>query len=169
MYSKAKIGDHPIHPMLVAFPITFYILTFVGFIVFSFISPNTFWYKLAYFSNFAAVGTALLAAIPGFIDWAFGVPRNTIAKKRGLIHMVLNLVTLALFVLSAYLIYGTWNSPQYPGNIVLLLTGAGALLVLAAGYYGWEMIGQHKVGVSMSPEQERLQNRYERGGPVPVR
>ena len=58
MYSKAKIAGHPIHPMLVAFPITFYVLTLVGFIVYATISPDIFWYKLSYFLNYAAIATA---------------------------------------------------------------------------------------------------------------
>ena len=34
MYSKIKIFGHPIHPMLVAYPIAFYTSTLVGFIIY---------------------------------------------------------------------------------------------------------------------------------------
>lgn len=164
MYSKAKVGGHPIHPKLVAFPITFYFLTVLGFIVYQ-VQPDVFWFKLAYFSNFAAVLTALVAAVPGFIDWAFGVPKETAARKDGLIHMVLNLITLGMFAINAYLIWGTWDAPYVGTGTNIFLTAVGALIVGAASYYGWVMIAYHKVGVDLSREQEILQEKYERESP----
>ena len=148
--------------MLVTFPIAFYVLTFTGFAVYNFASPEIFWYKLGFFSNVAAVATALLAAIPGFIDWGFGIPKQTEAKKDGLIHMVLNLVVLAFFSVNLILIAGTWETPLLSLGVPLAVTGAGCLILLAAAAYGWILVGFHKVGVNMSPEQEDLQDTYER-------
>lgn len=163
MYSKASIKNHPIHPMLVAFPITFYLVTFIAFAVYNYGNADTFWYRLGFFSNMAAVGTALLAAIPGFIDWAFGVPNQTAAKRDGLIHMVLNLVTLGLFAINGAIINGTWEAPPaYVSATTLILTGIGCLTLLGAGFYGWVMIGVHKVGVTMDHEQAEIQERIER-------
>ncbi|HEX7675030.1 MAG TPA: DUF2231 domain-containing protein [Bdellovibrio sp.] len=162
MYSKVAIKQHPIHPMLVAFPITFYLLTFIAFAIYNFSDAGIFWYKLGFFSNMVAVAAALLAAIPGFIDWAIAIPNKTAAKTDGLIHMCLNLVTLGLFGISAYVINGSWDTPVASLNPPLVLTGLGCVSLLGAGYYGWIMIGVHKVGVSMSPEQEHLQDEYEK-------
>lgn len=162
MYSKAKIAGHPIHPMLVGFPITFYVLTFVSFLVYQNFDPSIFWYKLGYFSNYAAVASALVAAIPGFVDWAIGIPNQTAPKRRGLIHMSLNLATLALFAVNAYLIAGTWDAPLTGLGAALGLSGIGCLIVAAAGYYGWEMVSRDKVGVDMNVDQERIQERIER-------
>lgn len=168
MYSKAKIAGHPIHPMLVAFPITLYLLTFVAFVVYQTANPEIFWYKLAYFSNYAAVVLALIAAVPGFIDWSMGIPNKTEAKRDGLIHMSLNLVTLAIFAVNAYLIRGTWDAPLAGVTTQLWLTGIGSIILLAAGFYGWVMIGRHKVGVEMNPEQEKIQERKERREEPPL-
>lgn len=163
MYSKASIKNHPLHPMLVAFPITFYLVTFIAFAVYNYGDADTFWYRLGFFSNMAAVGTALIAAIPGFIDWAFGIPNKTAAKRDGLIHMVLNLVTLGLFAINGTIINGTWNNPpSYVSVTSLILTGIGCVTLLGAGFYGWIMIGIHKVGVTMDAEQEQIQERYEK-------
>lgn len=164
MYSKAKIGGHPIHPKLVAFPITFYFLTVFGFVAYQ-IRPDIFWFKLAYFSNFAAIATALVASVPGIIDWAFGVPKKTTARKHGLIHMSLNFATLGIFAINGYLIWGNWEAPVVGVETNILLTTFGALIVMAAAYYGWDLVGYHKVGVDMSTEQERLQEQYEREMP----
>ena len=35
MYSKVKIAGHPIHPMLVAFPVAFYTATLVCYLVYN--------------------------------------------------------------------------------------------------------------------------------------
>ncbi|WP_415063071.1 DUF2231 domain-containing protein [Bdellovibrio sp.] len=165
MYSKAKIAGHPIHPMLVGFPITFYVMTFLGFLTYQTISSDIFWFKLGYFCNFAAVITALVAAVPGFIDWALGIPNQTQAKRRGLTHMVLNLITLGLYAINAYLISGSWNTGDIGLGTSLFLSAVGLIFLTGAGYYGWEMIGRYKVGVDMSAEQERLEERYEEKQP----
>src|SRR6185436_4006263 len=73
MYSKAKVLGHPVHPMLVSFPIAFYTATLIAYGVYA-ATDNRFWFQLGVVANFAGVVTALAAAIPGFIDWAFGIP-----------------------------------------------------------------------------------------------
>ncbi|UXR65992.1 DUF2231 domain-containing protein [Bdellovibrio bacteriovorus] len=161
MYSKVSIKGHGIHPMLVAFPITFYLLTFVSFLVYQLGSVEIFWYKLGYFSNMAAVACAVVAAIPGFIDWAMGIPKDTTAKRDGLIHMLLNVLTLGLFAVNAVLIGGTWDMPLNSLAFSLVLTGVGCLSLVGAGAYGWTLVAIHKVGVPMSSEQAILQDRYE--------
>jgi len=165
MYSKAKIASHPIHPMLVGFPITFYILTLVAFVTYQAGSNDIFWYKLGMFANYAAITTALITAVPGFIDWAFGVPNYSSAKKRGLIHMGLNLTILALYIGNAFYLNGTWDSPVASLTVPISLSSIGVLLLVGAAYFGWEMISRNKVGIEMSPEQERLQEASERKEP----
>lgn len=162
MYSKAKIAGHPIHPMLVAFPVTLYVLTLVSFIVYKTASPDIFWYKLGYFSNYAAIVMALVAAVPGFIDWAIGIPNQTAAKKRGLIHMSLNLGILALYIANAFVIEGTWDTGKENLGVSFALTAIGCILLPAVGYYGWAMVSRDKVGIDMTLEQESIQERYER-------
>lgn len=165
MYSKAKIFGHPIHPMIVAFPITFYTLTFLAFAVFQFFSSDPFWYRLAYFSNFAGVFTAIVAAVPGFIDWSLGIPKDSSAHSRGILHMALNVTALILFGINALRISGTWNAP--PANLYpsLLLSLVGWILTSAAGYHGWELIARHKVGVQLTPEQEVAERKRDRREP----
>jgi uncharacterized membrane protein len=164
MYSKAKISGHPIHPMIVDFPIVLYTLAAVSFVVYKYFYTDLFWYRLGYFSTLAGVVMAVVAAVPGFIDWAFGIPRGTAAKKRGLIHAGLNVTALILFIISAVRLYGNWDSPIVNVTPVMWLSIVGFVLTLFAGYQGWELIGTHKVGVTMTPEQERLEpvEKYER-------
>ena len=79
MYSKIKIAGHPVHPMLVSFPVAFYAASLVCYIVYIPMA-DVFWFKVAYLANAAGVVIAAVAAIPGFIDWLF-IPSGSKPKK----------------------------------------------------------------------------------------
>lgn len=83
MYSKVKIAGHPVHPMLVAYPVAFYTATLACYIVYN-SNLNPFWFKVAVVANVAGAIMAAVAAIPGFIDWLF-IPANSQPKKDRLI------------------------------------------------------------------------------------
>lgn len=158
MYSKIKILGHPIHPVLVAYPIALYTATLVAYIVYA-ANKDPFFFKAAVAANIAGIVMAALAALPGFIDWAVGIPGGTPAKRHGLTHMLLNVTALVLFVVNALVHTGDWKNPsgETSGIILSLL---GVLCTVAAGFFGWTLIQTDHVGVELSPEQERL----ERGG-----
>ncbi|MCA1830679.1 MAG: hypothetical protein LC663_04100, partial [Actinobacteria bacterium] len=82
MYAKLKIFGHPIHPMLVAYPVAFYTATLVGFIIYG-ARSDVFWLRLTIALNVAGVGMAVLAALPGFLDWLLGIPKRTEASRTG--------------------------------------------------------------------------------------
>jgi uncharacterized membrane protein len=148
MYSRVKILGHPIHPMLVAYPIAFYTGTLVAFLIYA-AGKDLFWFKVAVVANVAGVVMAAAAALPGFIDWAIGIPSGTPAKSHGLTHMLLNVSALVLFLISAVIHVGQWKSshPDKAAGIVLALLGV--LCTVGAGYYGWTMIQTDHVGVAM--------------------
>lgn len=169
MYSKAKILGHPIHPMLVGFPVAFYTGTLVAFIVYA-SSHDPFWLRLANIANWAGVVTGAVAAVPGLIDWATGIPRGSAASRTGLIHMALNAGSLTTFLVNAIVYSGRWNDVslaiQHSGrwsealpaaDTGIVLSAIGVLLMLAAGFFGWSLVQDHHVGVHLSPEQERLE------------
>ncbi len=157
MYSKVNILGHPVHPMLVAYPIAFNTATLAGFIIYG-LSPELFWLKLTIAVNAAAVVMAILAAIPGFVDWAAGIPAGTPAKRTGRIHMGLNVAALVLFIISFFAYYRYWNGPADVGaTLGIVLTAIGVALTVAAGFQGWTLIQSHHVGVHLTPEQQRLE------------
>lgn len=75
MYSKIKIAGHPVHPMLVAFPVACYTGTLAGFAVYA-ANGHLFWLNLAIALSVAGTGTAVFAALAGLADWAPGIPRD---------------------------------------------------------------------------------------------
>lgn len=168
MYSKAKIAGHPIHTMLVSFPIAFYVATLTGYAAY-WITAEPLWFRMGLVANVAAVGTAVAAAIPGFIDWAFGVPMGTPAKSTGLMHMLLQVAALALFTGDAVLQWPEWDRMVPNVGVSVVLAAAGVVLTAVGGALGWKMVGTHHVGVDLTPEQERLEPRASDSGPRPLR
>ncbi len=156
MYSKAKILGHPIHPMLVAFPVAFYTGTLVAFIVYA-VTYDPFWCRLANIANWAGVVMAGVAAVPGLIDWATGIPRRSGASKTGLMHMGLNVAALVVFLVNAIAYSDHKGDPLPAAGTGIVLSAIGVLLTLPAGFLGWSLVQDHHVGVQLSAEQERLE------------
>lgn len=157
MYSKVNIGGHPVHPMLVAYPIAFNTATLAGFIIYA-VSQDLFWLKVTIAVNAAAVVMSVVAAIPGFIDWAAGIPSGTPAKLTGRIHMALNVAALVLFIISFFAYYRSWNGPADVGGALgIVLAAIGVALTVAAGFQGWALIQTHHIGIQLTPDQQRLE------------
>lgn len=156
MYSKVKILGRAVHPMLVSFPIVLYTAAFVCFCLYQG-TMSPFWYRVAYSANLAGVCAALIAAVPGSIDLAAGVPKNTEAKKRGIKHASLNILGLVFFAINLYLIWGTFNLAPEPNVVNILVTGVGFLFTVFAAYQGYTLVGRNKLGVDLTPEQERIE------------
>lgn len=156
MYSKAKLLGHPIHPMLVAFPVAFYTATLVAFIAYA-ASYDPFWLRLATIANWAGVVMAGVAAVPGVIDWATGIPRRSAVKRTGLLHMGLNVSALLVFLVNA-IVHSTRSYDPLPAaGTGVVLSLIGVLLTLPAGFLGWSLVQDHHVGVRLTAEQERLE------------
>jgi uncharacterized membrane protein len=154
MYSKVKIAGHPVHPMLVAFPIAFYTATLVCYIAYS-VNDNPFWFKVAVVANIAGAIMAAVAAIPGFIDW-LSIPSDSRAKKTGLFHLILNVLALVCFGITALLECPKWNYATPDPGMAILLTAVGFILTIAAGFFGWTLVQKHHVGVDIEPPAQRL-------------
>lgn len=70
MPSKANIYGHPIHPMLVAFPIVCFILAFIGDIIYEAGWAGGDYSQFAYILLIAGIATAIAAAITGLIEYS---------------------------------------------------------------------------------------------------
>ena len=153
MYSKVKIAGHPVHPMLIGFPVACYTGTLVGFAVYA-ANGHLFWLNLAIALNIVGVVSAALAALPGLVDWAFGIPRDSAAKKTGLVHAALNVTALGLFLASVAVYGGNWNGPAISAIPGVVLAAIGLAATAAAGFFGWSLVQDYHVGVRLAPEQE---------------
>src|SRR5947208_16462199 len=97
MESKVKAFGHPIHPMLIVFPLGL-LATSLIFDIIHWITGNGFFSVVAFWLITAGVIGGLLAAIFGLIDW-LALPTGTPARRIGLWQGVGNFVTVVSFVL----------------------------------------------------------------------
>jgi uncharacterized membrane protein/nitrite reductase/ring-hydroxylating ferredoxin subunit len=142
MKSKAHIKSHPLHPILIVFPIAFFIGAFVFDCLSLIIGNNAFW-QTGYYLVFAGIAGALLAAIPGVIDYFYTVPPNSSGKKRAAKHGLINIVNVILFSFVAY--YRTNNEDSV--TTVLILESIGVVLLLIAGWMGATLVHRNQIGV----------------------
>ena len=141
--STAKILGHPIHPMLVPFPIAFFIGAFVTDIVYS----RTAELQWQYFSIWLIVGGLImggLAAIAGITDYAGD--RKVRALRPATPHMLLNIAVMALSLLNAFVhSRDGWTAVVPEG---LILSGVVTVLLLVSAWLGGSLSYKHGVGVA---------------------
>jgi uncharacterized membrane protein len=143
MESRAKAFGHPIHPMLIVFPLGL-LATALGLDIAYAITERQALGIAAFWNIAIGVVTGLIAAVFGLIDW-LAIPRGTRAKRIGLLHGLGNVVVVTLFTLSWL---SRYDSPFHePRMISLVLEIAGGLLALVTGWLGGELVDRLGVGV----------------------
>src|SRR5262245_42762039 len=142
MESRAKLFGHPVHPMLIVFPLGLLGMAVI-FDIISMATANGYWSEISFWMIAAGVITGLLAAPFGLIDW-LAIPAATRAKRIGALHGGGNVVVLLLFAAGWWL---RMDSPRTPGVPALVLSFAGLGLALVTGWLGGELVDRLSVGV----------------------
>jgi uncharacterized membrane protein len=142
MESKAKLAGHPIHPMLIAFPLGLLATSFIFDLIHLGSGSERFGFASFYMIG-AGIVSALLAAVFGLVDW-LAIPHGTRAKRVGALHGVGNLVVVGLFIASWGIRYG---NPGRTGGGAVVLSLVGVLLALVTGWLGGELVDRLGVGV----------------------
>jgi uncharacterized membrane protein/nitrite reductase/ring-hydroxylating ferredoxin subunit len=143
MRSKASIKSHPLHPMLIAFPIAFATAAPLADLAAMLGDWPSFWTVGAY-SSIAAVVTGLIAAVPGLIDYLMIIPPHSSAKKRATYHMIVNVVALA--VMAGSWAFRDWET-LVPQNIAIVLEFASIAIMSVGGWLGATLIYRNQIGV----------------------
>jgi uncharacterized membrane protein/nitrite reductase/ring-hydroxylating ferredoxin subunit len=150
MRSAAHFRGHPIHPMLIPFPLAF----LTGALVFDLagrLSGHPTWWSTGGYLAIVGIVTALLAAVPGFIDYLRTVPPKSSGKRRATMHMLINLSVVTVFIVATWLRRGS-VAPETP---VLVLEGVAVAMLFVGGWLG---------GVLVSRNQISVDHRYARAG-----
>jgi len=142
MESKAKVAGHPIHPMLVVFPLGLFATSLI-FDLIRLFSTNGIWSVVSEYMIGAGIIGGLIAAVFGTIDWV-AIPQNTRAKNIGLWHGGGNVVVTGLFVASWLLRRST---PADPPAAAMILSAVAVVLALGTGWLGGELVDRLGVGV----------------------
>jgi uncharacterized membrane protein len=143
MESHAKLLGHPVHPMLIVYPVGL----LSAAVLFDLLYLATNKEQLATFSFWAilaGVVGGLAAALFGLIDW-LAIPRETRAKRIGMYHGLGNLVVVGLFVLS--FLTRMSDATYLPDTTPLLLGVLGLAIALMTAWLGGELVFRLRVGV----------------------
>lgn len=146
MRSPASIFDHPIHPMLIVFPIGLWIFSFACDLIRLAGTSSAAWSTVAFFSMVGGFIGALCAAVPGFIDLLNYKGRAPPVKKIALTHMAINLTAVVLYAINIWL---RASRPVLDASmsVPVLLSIIGVALIFGSGWLGGQMVHVYGVGV----------------------
>jgi uncharacterized membrane protein len=143
MRSPTSIAKHPIHPMLVVFPIGLWIFSLACDLIGLGVAVPTIWHTVAFYTMIGGLIGALAAAVPGLIDFLYykgGLPP---VKKIATIHMAINLTAVVLYAVNIWLRSRGEENMALP--IALSIIGVGMIAV--SGWLGGQMV--HVYGVAV--------------------
>lgn len=144
MKSKASVKGHPLHPMLIPYPFAF----LTGAAAFDYagvVLGRRDWWTTARHLARAGIGSALVAAIPGIVDYFYTVPPRSSGRRRATYHALSNLTALALFGIAQ----GRRRRDDRPDVPAVLLETAATALMSVAGYMGGTLVYRNQIGVDI--------------------
>ena len=142
MEARAKLLGHPVHQMLIVFPLgllgasLFFDLIALG-------TGRTALLQASFYMIAGGILAGLLAAVFGLVDF-LAIPSGTRAKRIGLLHGVGNVLVVGLFALSWVL---RRPSPDAPGMMPIIVSAVAVGLALVTGWLGGELVDRLGVGV----------------------
>jgi nitrite reductase/ring-hydroxylating ferredoxin subunit/uncharacterized membrane protein len=143
MRSTVQIKGHPVHAMLIAFPVAF----LVGACVFDLggllLERPTMWATGSMLS-IAGVVTGLLAGAAGFIDYLYTVPPKSSGKRRATTHMMLNVSAMSFFLIAWLLRDGGLVPPPV---VTYILEIGGTAVLLSGAWLGGTLVYRNQIGV----------------------
>lgn len=140
--STAQIGGHPIHPMLVPFPIACLTGALVTDLIFLASGDRGFATASHWLIGFG-IGTALLAAAFGLIDY-MGDDRIR-RLSHALQHMMANVAAVVVAIVNFAIRLD--DSGGDIASMGVFLSLAVVLVLAFSGWRGGDLVYRHKVGV----------------------
>jgi uncharacterized membrane protein len=147
--STAHIAGHPIHPMLIPFPIAFFVATLLCDLVF-WRSHNNSWATASQWLLGAGIVMALLAAVAGIID-VLGDARIRSLNEVWW-HAGGNILMVLIQIFSFYRRYTEGTGAVLPTGLILSLIAVG--IMLFTGWMGWQMVYRDHVAVADEPDPQ---------------
>ena len=141
MSTPASIARHPIHPILVGLPIGLWTFSVVADVIYALGWGGLNWKTMAFYCIGGGIVTALIAAVPGFIDFLSITDYRV--WRVGIFHMSANLIAVVVYAISFGLRWG--------GNVGVLpfvVSIVGLILLGIAGWLGGELVFVHNMGVT---------------------
>ena len=139
MTTRVTIAGHPLHPMLVTIPIGLWVFSLISDIVFA-LTGDIRWDVTAYFTLGGGVVGALMAAVPGLLDF-LGL-HNVHERRVAVTHLSLNLAIVAVQAINFWLRGQTITSERIP----MLISVVAVAALVVSGWLGGQLV--HVLGVT---------------------
>lgn len=139
--SRVTLGKHPLHAMLVVFPIAFLTATPLADLAFWW-TGDAFWARVAFWLAAAGFLAGSMAAVAGFLDFVL-VPRVR-QRLAGWTHLLTAVMALSLAGANAQLRYADPVEAALPWGLVL--SAVMAVMVSLAGWIGGTLTFGHGIG-----------------------
>ncbi|TMJ87392.1 MAG: DUF2231 domain-containing protein [Alphaproteobacteria bacterium] len=141
--STAQIAGHPVHPMLIPFPIACFVLAFISDLAF-WKTTNDFWASASLWLLGIGLIMAALAAVMGLADVLGDDQVRNLSDAW--LHAGGNVVAVVIELYNWYSRYEHGKDAIVPTGVILSLVVV--LILLFTGWKGWEMVYRHRVGVA---------------------
>jgi uncharacterized membrane protein len=141
--STASIAGHPIHPMLIPFPIAFFVGTFACDLVY-WQTSNAAWAAATPWLLGAGLVMAALAAVMGLID-VFGDQQ---IRQLSTVwwHASANVLLVLIEFFNLFVRYQQGPSAIVPNGLLLSLVAV--LLLFFSGWKGGDLVFRGRIGVA---------------------
>jgi uncharacterized membrane protein len=146
METRATVAEHPVHPMLIPFPIALWIFSLASDLIYLFGFGGPVWKDIALYTMVGGIIGGLAAAIPGYIDYRS--LSDPVIVRVAQMHMVINAGLIVLFTINAGLRILNGTEALLP----LLLSVLGVAALAVSGWLGGELV--YVQGVAVQPERE---------------
>jgi uncharacterized membrane protein len=143
MRTPASIAKHPIHPMLVVFPLGLWIFSLICDLIGLSVATPAVWHTVAFYTMVGGLIGALAAAVPGLIDFLYYKGGAAPVYKIALTHMTINLTVVMLYAVNIWL----RTSGQESMKVPILLSVIGVCMIVVSGWLGGQMVHVYGVGV----------------------
>jgi uncharacterized membrane protein len=149
MRTKASFAGEPIHPMFVHYPIALWTTSVITDVIFYF-NRNPSLILISKFLIAAGIIGAILAAIPGIIDW-WAITDPVVTKVANW-HARLNIAAVIIFAASLYLRMKNYGAPLvgFHLKIPFLVSVVGWVLMAISASLGGKLVYEHRLGVEES-------------------
>jgi uncharacterized membrane protein len=140
--STAAIAGHPIHPMLVPFPVVCFTLALLTDIAY-WQTSNLMWLHFSEWLLFVGLVAGVFAGLAGAVDLL--ASSEIRAQRPAWPHAIGNVIVLVLAFINNLVHTGDGWTAVVPYG--LILSAVTVLLLLVTGWLGGSMVYRHAVGV----------------------
>jgi uncharacterized membrane protein len=141
---KGKLFGHPIHSMLIHFPMAMFPVGFILDLV-SWLQNDRMFALFGFYCMGIGLAGAIAASIFGIMDF-LRLPDNKIIRTKAVIHASINMITVFI-----YLGLFIFRLPGYPDQKIVslglnIVNGCIVLGLIISAHFGGELVLKHKIG-----------------------